>query len=274
MPGPKTHNLNQLLMQFGILIGPLRMLLDDPDYKRRMHHVESQFNSDLQEFDGRAHAFAVEGEFGSSTLWQSTRNTLYAITAVFKCLNQNRPIAKCKSVLEESVNTALKSLGEFPCEAPTVILPTHSPFTSFLMLSQYFRTAQSRLDLFDPYLDKDHFILYLEDVPKTCQITVITDHPRMTKKTQDRDRIVAISDLLFRERPNTYRLLVAPSIHDRYLRYDNNILHLGGSINHAARNDPYTISRLETQKSHIDLDNLIAASTEWCGPNVTPHRTV
>jgi hypothetical protein len=132
--------------------------------------------------------------------------------------------------------------------------------------------------LFDPYLSADVFHRYLRNLWDTTSITVVTNEkimvaPQGPQAVQRRDQIVAVSELLALERPTLYRFYVTAQQHDRHLRADDSILHLGGSVKDASKTAPYTISTLDaTQSNHSFLDRLISSATEWFGPNVTTHR--
>jgi len=164
----------------------------------------------------------------------------------------------------------LKSL---PCEDISVILPAKSPFSTYRTILALCRSAKARVDVFDPFIDKEVFDRYFGDVDQAATITVVTENVRLTHDAVVRDRIVAVSELLGIERPTTYRLCAVDSVHDRYVRIDNKVLHVGGSLKDAAKHDPYTITTtLSDTGIHNTLDDLIAGSSEWFGRTVTKHR--
>jgi hypothetical protein len=86
-------------------------------------------------------------------------------------------------------------------------------------------------------------------------------------------RIVAISELLAAEYPDRYEFRVSNEQHDRHIRVDKEILHLGGSSKDAAKADYFTISKLDSiQSNDAFLDGIITKAIEWYGATVRPHR--
>jgi len=131
--------------------------------------------------------------------------------------------------------------------------------------------ANQRLQIFDPYLGVEPFHLYLAEVNDSVEVTVVTSSAIMdtdpTWKSKDvkrRDRIVTISELFSIEHPTSYQFRVTQQQHDRHMRIDNDIFHLGSSFNSAAKKAPYTIGKLDpTQSNHTFLDGVINNAIEW-----------
>jgi len=161
---------------------------------------------------------------------------------------------------------------DIPADDPDVMLPPESPFQTYLRLLAICGVTTTRLQLFDPYLDAEVFDRYLPDVGKGVEITLVTDVANM-RTVRRRDRIVAISELIALERPTTYRLLEAPSLHDRKIRSDDKIFDLGGSMKDASKKDFYTITSTDGNSGlQATLDQIIAASYAWYQPGMTMHR--
>ena len=94
-------------------------------------------------------------------------------------------------------------------------------------------------------------------------------------KVNRRDRIVAVSELLAKQYPGRYQFCVSSEQHDRHIRVDDEVLHLGGSPKDAAKADYFTISNLDpVQSNHAFLDGIISRATEWFGPSTPTHRRV
>jgi hypothetical protein len=134
---------------------------------------------------------------------------------------------------------------------------------------------------FDPCLDVEALHRHLNTIPEGVRLTAVTssdivDLPAAAPtsgKVLRRDRIVAVSELLAGQFPDRYEFRVSTEQHDRHIRVDGVILHLGGSAKDAAKNDYFTISNLApAQSTHAFLDAIIARATEWYGPSVRPHR--
>jgi hypothetical protein len=165
-----------------------------------------------------------------------------------------------------------EALRDVPADDPDVILPPTSPFQTYMRLLAICGMTATRLDLFDPYLDAEVFDRYLPDVGKAVEITLVTASKNM-RDARRRGRIVAISELVALERPAQYRLLEAQSLHDRHLRADDKIFHLGGSAKDASTKDFYTITGTDgNQTLHSTLDGIVAGSNPWYRPGMPGHR--
>jgi hypothetical protein len=140
----------------------------------------------------------------------------------------------------------------------------------------------TRLDLFDPYLSAETFHRYLRTIPNGVRLTIATSSDIMdlpagtspiSSKTSRRDQIVAVSELLAAEFPDRYEFRVSSQLHDRHVRADEKIVHLGGSAKDAAKNDYFTISNMEpVPTTHAFLDSVLTGATEWFGPTMKTHR--
>ena len=189
-------------------------------------------------------------------------------------------LSEARGKFPQHLKRVQEAIRAVPCDQQDTILPANSPFKTYLKLRSICSIAASRLDLFDPYLGPEAFHRYFAWCDENVTITVVTSEKLMipapaSKNAQNRrDRIIAVSELIAAERPTKYRFLVTAKQHDRHLRVDQNIFHLGGSIKDASKAAPYTLSALDaTQSNHSFLDEVIAQAVEWFGPSVQSHRT-
>jgi hypothetical protein len=167
---------------------------------------------------------------------------------------------------------AESALRDVPADDPDVMLPPQSPFQTYLLLLAICSTTTTRLELFDPYLYAEIFHRYLPDVHTGVFITLVTEEASM-RKERPRSRILSISELVAMERPAHYQLLEAKSIHDRHIRADNKIYHIGGSAKDASKKDFYTITETDSNAVlHVTLDRIIAGSSPWYKPGMLKHR--
>jgi hypothetical protein len=197
------------------------------------------------------------------------------------------PVAQSKSPIrgdalqriDDVVVSIRAAIDAIPMSDPVTILPAATPFTTYLTLRAHCASARTRLELFDPYLDATPFHRYLSDVECGVSIAVVTSSDCLgaqggsNRAIARRDRIVAVSELFAEERPTHYRLLAASDLHDRYMRIDDQIFQLGGSVKDAARRAEYTIGKLDaTAANHDALDQMIDRAEAWYGPGMSSHR--
>ena len=183
-------------------------------------------------------------------------------------------IQRIGNMIEDRLSVVKHTVRSIPCDVPGFILDANTPFQAYRRLHAIVQGAETQVDLFDPYLDGDVYHRYLDDVDANVKITVVMSKditlPNHAKRLA---RIVSISKLFAAERPTTYRLLAA-DIHDRHLRADNKVFHLGGSAKDMAAKNPYTVSNVEAASAiGASLDAIITGGEEWFGPTTTIHRT-
>jgi hypothetical protein len=82
-----------------------------------------------------------------------------------------------------------------------------------------------------------------------------------------------ISKLFALERgPTGYRLIVSDDFHDRWLRCDDKLFSLGGSIKDLGNDSTFTISKLDFTPENVKyFDDAINGGSEVFGPNNPIH---
>jgi hypothetical protein len=272
----RVQQLYELLTQLGFLVDPIRRLIesDDSVVHKRLPYIRSQFQKELAIYRGAISEFVQFGDLNFSHEFSAVSSLLHQLGECAEMCQYPEHIEDAKRRFPELLAETQKALAAIPHDDPDVILPALSPFTTYLRLRATCATASRHLELFDAYLDDTVFHRYLADVPAAVQIVVVTNNKRMEgHKAQFGKAIVAISELFAIERPMTYRFVIdrTNQIHDRHLRVDNEVLHLGGSPKDASRKSPFTIGKLN-RATQDQLDNAIARSEEWFGPNTTSHK--
>ncbi len=262
----------------GMLVDPIRRVVfgqDDP--APMVPYLRSQFQEDLRQFQPQVSAFVRTGRHVFDSEFHDIMGTIQWLEEILNMLKHPQGKEYLQFHFRHRLDAAQKAIRSVPCDDPDTIMPAESPLQTYNRLRSICRGAKSRVQLFDPYLDAQPFHRYLMEVDENVQIAVVTSEktmvsPSSSKDVARRDRIVSVSELFADEHATSYRFLVTARQHDRHLRVDDAILHLGGSIKDAGK-DPYTIGKLDpTQSNHDFLNDVITNSTEWFGPNVTTHR--
>lgn len=120
-------------------------------------------------------------------------------------------------------------------------------------------TAAHRIHYFDRYVNEEFFRLYLRDLDRSLEIRLVT-----TKGNQDFgvDNLLPVSGLVAQEFSN-YQLIEChhTNLHDRNLRIDDNIFHLGASLKDAGRH-PMNFSLADSSaQAHQILDDVMGGGT-------------
>jgi hypothetical protein len=272
----------RLLVELGLLLAPLKQVLFDDGVgsaPHKLHVAVSRFWTEYHYWRMRELEpfFTVDGAL-VKPLFDAAHNPIWVL--VHKVLRSkifNLDIARAAFL--DAQRTATNALAAFPTEDPDVSVPRQSALEAYRRLRAYCATATSRVEVFDPYLGPSTFLRYLTEVRPDVQITVVSDESRLRpdpKQKRDvaiRDRLIALSELFAFDRPTSYRLLMPASIHDRHIRVDNTIFHVGGSLAHAAMHDDFSITETDGNASlQASLDGKISSSLSWYEPGMSKHR--
>jgi hypothetical protein len=260
-----------------MIVAPIkRAILEVDSTSTRIPYVRAQFRSDYGQFVEQVFAFGREGRFHFDAECNAVKKIVWQFENLLEVLESGRRRGEEIHRFEDLLMVSQDAIRAIPADDPDVILPAASPFETYNRIRAVCASARRRVDLFDPYLDGDAYHRYLTAIDRGIAVNVITSRKIMQPPNDARrDRIVAISTIFAGERSDSYRLLISLQQHDRHMRVDDEILHLGGSVKDASLTAPYTLGRLDpTQSNHAFLDSIIASSEEWYGPKTPMHRRV
>jgi hypothetical protein len=281
MSGGQKSRIEQredLIYSLATLVDPIkRLIASGEDFLPQVPFVRSQFLKEALIFRNQVEAFCVVGGLTFSTEIDEILRTLSGFSGIFDMVrNPDNWGAKAQEAFVRRLEHTKYLIRSVPCDDPDEILPAASPFQSYHRLRPIFASVGTRLHLFDPYLDASVYHRYLAEVPDNVPIVVVTGEDNMTasgkRNTRRRREIVVVSELFAAERPTTYRLLVSSALHDRHVRADSTIYHLGGSIKDAGAKAPFTLSKQSSPMTDASLDVIVASAVEWFGPGTPTHR--
>lgn len=279
----RIEERDDLLTGLGLLIDPIRRLVfADGDPNPHIPYVRSQFYQDLAPFREDVTRFCRPDKFRFETELDVILRETNHFVEIMGSIKHPEHVEHSRRQFPLQIKKVRDAIRAVPCDDPGIILPTESPYTTYLHLAAICRAATGRLQLFDPYLEAVTFHRYLPTIPDNVQVVIVTNSDVMdlpatesptSHKTVRRDRIVSVSELLASQFRDRYQFRVSSEQHDRHIRVDETILHLGGSAKDAGRSDYFTISKLDPiQSTQATLDGIIARATEWFGPSVRLHR--
>jgi len=251
------------------------LFFNEPNPKGKIPYVRSTFMKEKEIFLKQVKEFCRSGRVHFDTEYDSVRQAVNWLIELFDPLQAQDMAHHARgkySSYKERIRTSIRAI---PCEDPDTILPEKTPYDTYFLLRAMVRKATDRIQFFDSYLIAAVFHRYLRELPDGIEITIVTgkDIMELLKSgSRRRDEIIAISELLAAQYPDSYRFLVA-DFHDRWVRVDQDIFHMGGSFKDASKDDMYTISNLDSTSS-IDakLDETISSADEWFGPTNQEHR--
>jgi len=257
----RLEERDQLLTMLGMLIRPIADLLDSSLPSDAIRHVRGRFRAEYPDFMQEvAKVCRPSEQLHYDQEFNIVKRAAWRLDDVLQALLSGKPCDNVKASFDDVVAATSRFIREIPTDDPSSILPPASPFSAYKTIRALCSSAMSRLELFDPYADADTLVRYLSEPNPVVAVRLITNSRVLS--TQDDMRSMSLkstSVLLKRERGDRYSLLINDSFHDRHLRVDDKVFHLGGSVKDAAHRSPYTIVRMEPEEaSSAMLDALVA----------------
>lgn len=264
-----------LFTKLGALLGPLQRLVDHSEQfdEQESARVIARYCDEYRRLANEMKAFSVD-EPGHDYLIQHSR-FFNALNEIIVGLEYYK---KLEDILPACTAKAQAAIDAIPVPSASVILEAGSPFTAYCRLREICEVdATSSIVWIDPYVNESLLYRYLKHVRSTATIIVVTCEPHTNARPRDHQRwalFLDISRVFSRERsPATYRLVVHPSLHDRWIVLDRKrIYNLGGSAKDAASKDNFTISSVDATETNLAaIDEHTGSGTELFGPSTTPH---
>jgi len=271
----RLREKHDFLIKLGMLFGPLQRLAESPeapdpgDLRQAIAQYAFGHRVLLREFSGFSrgqpgHSYAIE-----------RRQFELALQSAQTRLGRGEDLSL---VVKEALESAQRAIESIPVPKTPVILEAGSPFTAHCRIRSLCEAAAARSIIwFDPYFDATVFHRYLQFVKTGVDVILVASEPaaRAGPKNHDRWRdFVDISRLFAKDRgPNEYRLLVAASLHERWLVLDEREIYLlGGSAKDAASKDFFTIGNVDASAHNFQqIKDIIDAAEEWFGPSSPNH---
>ncbi len=261
----------ELIYKLGLLLRPIQDLIDYADRQtpQTRSRACAKFASDLTAYHQGVMAF-TRSEPGHlyDIEWNSVH---YCLNRFGRELDDKRDQTVRLGIAVEAVRTKVsRIILSIPTEVDTEVLEAHSPFQAYCKLKVFCEATNQKLIWADPYMAAGLFHRYLNGLPDSVAVVLVTKDRGNSAEYQS---FLDISRLYAMERGSSkYTLVVEPTNHDRWMRCDDQIYHLGGSAKDAGRKSAFTITKLEpTPENFQRLDTLIASGTEIFGLTTLSH---
>jgi len=171
--------------------------------------------------------------------------------------------AEAQATLRDALKRAeaefIRLIDQIPIEWEPHLAAAKTPFTTCLMIGDAISGAQRRIDYFDRYLDPDLFPLYLRKLRRNVAAKLITT------RGNAQYGVVAVQALarLAAQEFSAFSLVecTPADLHDRNVRVDDVVFHLGPSTNAVGRYPTNFTPGDSTSHGHQVLDDIIAAGT-------------
>jgi len=265
----------ELIYKLGRLLGPLESIAETPDSFDRFERTRiiARFTSDFPKFVQDAGAFTT-GEPGHNYYhqWAQINSILNHLASV-----DADTLPTVIDSLKEKRARLIDHLSDIPVPVDSAIYDARTPFATYCFVRDLCLNARTDIVWLDRYFDHTLFHRYLADTPRSATIVLVTWPESKANSPNDRTRVQNFLDVsrdFARDRgPTGYRLIVNDDFHDRWLRCDERMFTLGGSIKDIGKGSTFTISRLDdTPTNQRAFADATANGTELFGPNQTTRR--
>ncbi len=272
--GNRKHQQAEIIFKIGRFFGPLLSLAENPsnydlDEQRR---IAARFFAERDALIQEVQRFSTD-EPGHSYFAQSyrVRNALFTLGAAITSAPEGHWLSQVKA----SYDTALSAILEIPIPIDSSIHDAQTPFSTYCFLLDLCSTVTREIVWLDRYFDQTVFHRFFVDTPKTALITLVTlPDTNLSSRTDQRrfTEFLDISRIFAKERGESgYRLIENASFHDRWLRCDDRLFALGGSVKDL--DQIFTISRIDSNSDNLrQFDEAVKNGVEAFGPKRLNHK--
>ena len=263
----KAAERDTLILQLGQLIAPITVLAEKSPSPNSIEYrvTAAKFRQDFAHWRVEAGKFVVIGdvEFGHElndiTVFPSRFLNEISALANASSKDDNAKQVELRKSLERCKKMTLDAINKVPIAFEPELLAAATPFSTYLKIRDAMGTATRRIHYFDRYLDADFFPLYLRDKDRSLEIRLVTTHGNVDYGVIN---VAAVSKLAEQEFTD-YQLIESQSndLHDRNLRIDDNIFHLGPSLSDAGQRPTNFTPADNSAAAHTILDGLITNGT-------------
>ena len=171
-------------------------------------------------------------------------------------------------------NRIISHILSIPVPVESAIHEAHSPFSTYCFVKDLCSTVKTQIVWLDRYFDQTVFHRFLTDTPANVAITLVTLPAANLKGKADQQRhneFMDISRLFAQQRgQSAYRLIENQDFHDRWLRCDDRLFALGGSIKQL--DQPFTITKIDFAPGNVKhFDDAVNNGVELFGPSHPNH---
>src|SRR5579872_3677858 len=155
---------DKILRELHFLVDPLRRLWTDPDWKSKFPFVESVFRKEKSEVHASLRNYSIAIGIEHSQIAQIAEDAVYRLPDILPFQTSDNRLTDGKNVLMQLLDRASDAIRALPCDDVSAIMPGSSPFATYRRILALCNSARTRVDVIDPYLDKDVFDRYFADI--------------------------------------------------------------------------------------------------------------
>jgi len=262
----KASQRYRAILEFGVLIQPLRELKrrsvppTEADYRLAIAQVrggDAEWRTHIRAFTTFASDLKFEQQFQDIShvperLWQAVNGLIDGPARVNDAAAAHAEFTTILDAAEERFRDLLETV---PVPWQPAMFEANTPFTSYLRIREAITVARKRLHYFDRYLAPAFFDLFLEGVPRSVQVRLVTT----AKGSKAVDTVSQLARLEFAD----YQLVQADQshFHDRNLRVDDQVFSLGQGVDRAGVSLTNFGPAENSVNANTQLDRILALGT-------------
>lgn len=226
----RKQQQTDFLYHIGLVLRPIIEVIEQPskfDTAERAS-VQARFQTDHQKLHNALYEFCM-GEPGAQ--YQAEWGEMSALSGRIEQLVRQHLVTspnRLQDEIEKARQELVTIILAVPVTVDSTIFEARTPFTAYCRMRELSGAARSSMLYCDRYVSHTLFHRLFEHVPDSAQITVVTWPRSKHKNPTEYDKFIDVSKLFAKERPTSYRLLVKPDFHDRWLQCDNLLFHSAG----------------------------------------------
>ncbi len=265
-----------LFSKLGALFGPLQRLIEHPEQYNEQEKAQAiaRYFNEYPKLEKEFNIFS-RSQPGHNYSIQASKFALALNSIQVGLTYYNEDL---KDVVPTAFSRAQSAIDAIPIPSTSVILEAGSPFTAYCRLRELCEIdATASLVWLDPYFDGSIFHRYLLGIRSETVVTLVTCEPKANASNREKRRwteFLDISRLYSQERGSrSYQLILQPSLHDRWIVFDEKrIYSLGGSAKDAGSRDYFTITSIESNPANLEIvQNQVASGAEIFGAMNSTH---
>lgn len=263
---------SELLYQFGLLLAPIEngILASGGGHPPSYSQARAKYEHDFPQCERQYREFFINTIPGHRFSAEYNKWGRAANTFRHKLESSNDFGEELRQTIIEFKKDTFDIICSIPNNLEGYIAGKYSPYSAFILLRSLFETARLRVAVIDPYLDDTVFYRYLNHVSQDVEVTIATEMKNL--KSGAESAFLDCSRLFAHERGPKKYTLIDTEMHDRWIIIDDEIYQSGASLKDAAKNDPFTLVKLEETKNVNDeINTLLSNGTVKYGPSCTTH---
>jgi hypothetical protein len=264
---------NEFIMEFALWIAPVEEIARQPDEPTldafrlaivRFDQGTHSWNQSVQRFRQQVQYPLIPPGLGSVYSYAhdqigSIYSGLYS-KGVANGLTERKEYLR--QLLDQIKNEFLGHMDMIPVTWDAEMFSGESPLTAHLRIKDVIKTAKNRVHYSDRYMRDDVFPLYLRDLDRNLEITLVTTRGNAGYGVI---HLLPVATLAKAEFPNFHLIQVdQKDMHGRKLRIDDQVFLIDSGITPGGKPQPYPNEFApadSTQAGHDALDDLIRNGT-------------